>query len=167
MKTIELINKIYNSWMDNDSIDTDTPTGLRVMNIGARKIGDNIRNSNRWDDGNDTGEELNGTCTIQLQRMGSTLTIENVESAVSHIMKYHAMGDTIIMVIGEGCEGGEDERELIISNAKICDIICNLSEIKSQSWCVETAISTDFFKTEKLADEFISTLPKVQILTQK
>ena len=129
MKASELVNKIFDSWMNNESIDCDTPTGLRIMNVDNMNVGDKITNSTRWDDGTDTGEELNGACTIMLQLIDTMITVDNVKSAIQRILSYHGCGDTLVMVKGYSFEGGEDNGEIVISEPEIGEIICDMSEL--------------------------------------
>ena len=125
-----LIEKVYNAWMDDNSIASDIPTGLRILYLDDRKAGSKIGNSYDWEDGNSTGRQLNGTSTIQLQSIYTNLTRQNAATALNHIKHYHGMGDVVVMVKGTSSQRGEDLGELIIRNAKVVKIICKVDQLK-------------------------------------
>lgn len=130
MKTIKEISEIiYNLIMDDDSIDTDTSIGLRVMNEEYSKEGISVVNSNRWEDGNDTGEELAGASCIQIHTHCSYFDAEDIALYLRKVVAYHGVGNTLSLIVGDNHEGGEDSGEIVISNAKIKKVICKIDEI--------------------------------------
>lgn len=131
MATLKEISElIYNIIMEDDSIETDTSIGLRVMAEEFSKDGIAVLNSNRWEDGNDTGEELNGASCLEIHTYGRYFDAEEIEGYLFKTKYYHGMGNTVSLVIGDSHEGGEDSCEIIISNAKIKKVICKLEDIE-------------------------------------
>jgi len=131
MATIKEISEfIYNIIMDDDSIETDTSIGLRVMDAEYSKDGIEVMNSNRWDDGNDTGEELPGASCLNIHMHGRYFDAEEIEGYLVKVKYYHGMGDTLSLIVGDSHQGGEDSCEIVISNAIIIRVICKLEDIE-------------------------------------
>lgn len=87
--------------------------GLRVIPHGHEVgVGDELPPSKRWEDGEDTGEELDGTSTIGV-------TKKNVEQAIKTLERAGYSGSQIVLVAGESAGYGEDEGERLISDAKV------------------------------------------------
>lgn len=61
-----------------------------------------------WDNGDDTGVELDGICVCSLDRMG--------------VNNY--FGDHVAIICGNEAEYGEDDGELIIRDAEVVKVIC-------------------------------------------
>ena len=64
--------------------------------------------SHVWDNGDDTGVELDGICACQLDRLG--------------VNNY--FGDHAAIICGNEGEFGEDDGEVIIRDAEVVFIIC-------------------------------------------
>lgn len=64
--------------------------------------------SHVWDNGDDTGVELDGICTCKLDRLG--------------VNQYY--GDHVAIICGNEAEYGEDDGELIIRDAEVVKVIC-------------------------------------------
>ena len=64
--------------------------------------------SHVWDNGDDTGVELDGICVCSLDRLG--------------VNNY--FGDHIAIICGNEAEYGEDDGELIIRDAEVVKVIC-------------------------------------------
>lgn len=64
--------------------------------------------SHAWDDGDDTGIELDGICTCKLDRLG----------------RNQYFGDHVAIICGNEAEYGEDDGELIIRDAEVVKVIC-------------------------------------------
>lgn len=64
--------------------------------------------SHVWDNGDDTGVELDGICVCNLDRMG--------------VNDY--FGSHIAIICGNEAEYGEDDGELIIRDAEVVKVIC-------------------------------------------
>ena len=64
--------------------------------------------SHVWDDGDDTGIELDGICVCKLDRLGHN----------------NYFGEHIAIICGYEAEYGEDDGELIIRNAEVVKVIC-------------------------------------------
>lgn len=64
--------------------------------------------SHVWDNGDDTGVELDGICVCSLERLG--------------VNNY--FGDHVAIICGNEAEYGEDDGELIIRDAEVVKVIC-------------------------------------------
>lgn len=64
--------------------------------------------SHVWDNGDDTGVELDGICACKLDRLG--------------VNQYY--GDHVAIICGNDAEYGEDDGELIIRDAEVVKVIC-------------------------------------------
>lgn len=64
--------------------------------------------SHVWDNGDDTGVELDGICVCSLDRLGSN----------------NYFGDHVAIICGNEAEYGEDDGELIIRDAEVVKVIC-------------------------------------------
>lgn len=64
--------------------------------------------SHVWDNGDDTGVELDGISTCKVDRLGRT--------------EYY--GDHVAIICGNEADYGEDDGELVIRDAKVVAIIC-------------------------------------------
>lgn len=64
--------------------------------------------SHVWDNGDDTGVELDGICVCSLDRLG--------------VNNY--FGDHVAIICGNDAEYGEDDGELIIRDAEVVKVIC-------------------------------------------
>ena len=64
--------------------------------------------SHVWDNGDDTGVELDGICVCSLDRLG--------------VNNY--FGDHVAIICGNEAEYGEDDGELIIRDAEVVKVIC-------------------------------------------
>ena len=92
--------------------------GLRVMtNHGngtdVPKVGDVLPNSYRWDDGESTGEELDGTSSIHVYKRSITPDV------LARIRAYAANGKHLVLVGGSDARAGEDQGEAVIPQAKV------------------------------------------------
>lgn len=99
-------------YMDDDEDYADF--GLRIIPSGHDvKAGDVLPVSKRWDDGEDTGEELDGTSTIGI---GSK---DSIDRAISDLMRGGYQGAQVALVKGERKGSGEDPGEAIIKDATV------------------------------------------------
>lgn len=64
--------------------------------------------SHVWDNGDDTGVELEGICVCGLDRLGAN----------------NYFGDHVAIICGNEAEYGEDDGELIIRDAEVVKVIC-------------------------------------------
>lgn len=64
--------------------------------------------SHVWDNGDDTGVELDGICVCSLDRLG--------------VNNY--FGDHVAIICGNEAEYGEDDGEIIIRDAEVVKVIC-------------------------------------------
>ena len=64
--------------------------------------------SHVWDNGDDTGVELDGICVCKLDRLG--------------VNQY--FGDHVAIICGNEAEYGEDDGEIIIRDAEVVKVIC-------------------------------------------
>lgn len=81
--------------------------GVRVQEQGF-ELGTIGHLSHVWDNGDDTGVELDGICVCSLDRMG--------------VNNY--FGDHVAIICGNEAEYGEDDGELIIRDAEVVKVIC-------------------------------------------
>lgn len=104
--TTEMIKRI-NEIAEGLSYDYDK-IGVRVQDVPFA-LGEMEHKSHVWDDGDDTGEELDGVC------------VQDVKT----LSKYHNdyYGDYIAVVAGNDYSYGEDAGELIINDPVVVAIL--------------------------------------------
>lgn len=95
------------------------------------EIGEELPKSNRWDDGVDTGEELDGTCAIYVSDESDFLDyLDGIEEAdFGELDKYNKWvekdcydGSRLYLVEIEsswGWEWGEDDGEIVMNGAEV------------------------------------------------
>ena len=98
--------------------------GLRWVHPNQKnvKAGTALPRSWRWDDGNQTNDRLEGTSAVFLHNSDNPYlpSGEDIQSAISRLGTYHgANGKHIVLVGGDWHQGGNDEGEAVIHNAKI------------------------------------------------
>lgn len=87
--------------------------GLRVIPRGFEvEEGDQLPNSKRWVDGEDTGEELNGVSTIGVKR-------SSIDQALKVLRAGGYSGEQIALVVGDRSEAGDDAGEKVIKDGKV------------------------------------------------
>jgi hypothetical protein len=84
--------------------------GVRVENGRILSAGDVAPVSRRWDDGNPTDEEEDGTCAISLRKL-------DVGAALNRLAIYN--GDRIVLLGGHYFQRGEDRDEAILRDAVV------------------------------------------------
>lgn len=98
--------------MDEDEDYADF--GLRIIPDGHdASAGSVLPVSKRWDDGSDTGEELNGTSTIGIAK------ISDIDRAIALLMDAGYQGSQVALVKGEKTQSGEDPGEALINEATV------------------------------------------------
>ena len=120
MTTTEIITAIENA--DHSYF------ALRMADAENLNVGDELRPSRVWDDGNVVVDEdgdpvlLNGTCGMGIRTSwdGSIDEIA-LNAAIRAIQIYY--GDQLLLIGGDYMQGGEDAGEVIIRNAKVVAII--------------------------------------------
>lgn len=80
--------------------------GVRVQDVPFA-LGEVDHLSHVWDDGDDTGVELDGLCATKIDRLG-------------HEMYY---GDYVAIICGNEASYGEDDGEIIIQDPIVVKII--------------------------------------------
>jgi len=70
--------------------------------------GEDLGDSYRWDDGEDTGEQLDGTCAINAQ----------ADNALALIAGYKSFGH-LYLIGGQVAMSGEDPGEIVIQEAVV------------------------------------------------
>jgi hypothetical protein len=88
------------------AIETYYSVGLRYDSRDLQ-IGEELGDSYRWDDGEDTGEQLDGTCAIDA----------SLEDAMSIIAAYASMGTLYLIGAKRNAMCGEDAGEIVIPEA--------------------------------------------------
>lgn len=83
--------------------------GVRIQDDIPFELGPISHLSHVWDDGEDTGEELPGICTVNIDALSG-----------SHIY----FGDHVAIICGNCWEYGEDPGEIIISDPVVVRVIC-------------------------------------------
>lgn len=90
--------------------------GLRVIPPGYEvKEGEDLPPSKRWDDGEETDEDLSGTSTIGIMN-------GNVAQAISKLKRGGYFGKQVALVFGDSVGAGEDDGERLISDAKVAAV---------------------------------------------
>ena len=82
--------------------------GIRVQDGIPFELGNLDHTSKVWDNGEETNIDLDGVCIIGIN------DIENIKA-------YY--GDHAAVVVGDTCEYGEDQGELVIKNAQVIEIL--------------------------------------------
>lgn len=86
--------------------------GVRAHRGGDAVVGQSLGNSYIWDDGECTGDELDGICTIKV-------TAETVDAAIERLRAYSWDNEPIVLVGGYYGSHGSDSDEFIIRD-NIC-----------------------------------------------
>nr|DAL03393.1 MAG TPA: hypothetical protein [Caudoviricetes sp.] len=105
--TAEMIQQIKNTVEDLDLAWNYEYIGVRVQ-TRAFELGEISHLSHVWDNGDDTGVELEGISTCKVDRLGHT--------------EYY--GDHVAIICGNEADYGEDDGELVIRDAEVAAIIC-------------------------------------------
>lgn len=114
MATIADICKIIPAEIDTDY----SYVGVRIVandyDDYTAKIGDILPTSFVWDNGEQTDEELNGTCCLDIDQLW------DIKNPSNHNGYY---GDRVLIIGGNSVEYGNDPYEIIIKDAEVLDII--------------------------------------------
>lgn len=102
--------------------------GIRVDSCNKYNVGDVCENSHQWwqddpEDGSEYNEdnhlwdggELDGTCCLKV-------SADDIESVIKTAERSY-FGNNVTLIAGDYAEGGNDNGELIISNAKVLYVI--------------------------------------------
>lgn len=102
--------------------------GIRVDSCNKYNVGDTCENSHQWwqddpEDGSEYNEinhlwdggELDGTCCLEV-------CAENIESIIKTAEKNY-FGNNVTLIAGDYAERGNDNGEIIISNATVLYVI--------------------------------------------
>lgn len=81
--------------------------GVRVQEQEF-SLGKMVHVSHVWDNGTDTGIELDGVCVSRISSLGAN----------------EYFGEHVAIVCGYSAEYGEDEGELVIHDAEVVAVIC-------------------------------------------
>jgi hypothetical protein len=115
-----VINKKHFELIDIDQIAHASEydyVGFRVVNAAneSYKIGDIVRPSRVWVDGEPTDEYLNGACAI---------SIDKLAYAYDGYNEYEGyIGDTILVLGSNNAEGGNDPGEIVMIDAVVLDVV--------------------------------------------
>lgn len=112
IETAILARRIYDAWHECAEIETDTPCGVRVLRGEHDAL-----SSQRWDDGVATGEFLGGCSAIQLNNMGTVLTLAQAQGAAERLAQYGS--GCVVLLIGIDMRGGEDAGEVVIRRPRV------------------------------------------------
>ena len=92
--------------------------GIRVDDGVSYSVGDNVANSRIWEDGEPTGEELDGASAVGLKLNSSAADIAR---AVAISQNY--FGDSVYLIGGYDMEYGEDAGEYVIKDAVVVKVL--------------------------------------------
>lgn len=106
MMTAEMIETIKNSVEEMDLAWEYEYVGVRVQEQEF-EVGEINHLSHIWDNGDDTGVELDGICACKIDRLG--------------VNNY--FGDHVAIICGNDAEYGEDDGEIIIRDATVVKVI--------------------------------------------
>lgn len=87
--------------------------GVRAIPRGeVVRVGQRLKPSFRWEDGEQTEEELNGTSSIGVKAGGA-------QAAIKALKRGGYAGDTIALIVGDRAESGDDPGERVIRDAHV------------------------------------------------
>lgn len=107
--TSEIIEQVKKIAEEND-MDYEC-IAIRVQEVPF-ELGEMSHVSHRWDDGDDTGEELDGVCGTKVSSI----------KAANAITAYY-YGEHLAVIAGNHYTYGEDDGEVVIEDAKVIAII--------------------------------------------
>lgn len=102
-----------------ESAYTTASYGLRVLThdqLGLG-VGDTLPASRNYSEDHATDDSLPGSSTIGVDAACGEVWDEDAERAIRLVSRYS--GDVVALVVGEHAGNGEDEGELLISDARI------------------------------------------------
>jgi hypothetical protein len=118
----ELAQKLYDFFYDCDEIELDSFIGVRALTAEEPETGE-LWNSHIWEDGENTGVELDGTSAIQMNPYETNLSENDALRAAEYVMVYtDPRNPRYAVIIGDYATGGEDAGEVIIRNARILKV---------------------------------------------
>jgi hypothetical protein len=103
---MRITSKLYDQIMEAAEASDYEYIGVRVQDVPFT-LGPINHNSHRWDNGDDTGEELDGVCVIDVKMLASV---------IKHMHWYY--GEHIALLGAYSAEYGEDYGELVLSEAE-------------------------------------------------
>lgn len=98
--------------IDVDKLDAEYAyVGIRVQEEAfGLSVGDTVwHKSHIWDDGDDTGEELDGVCAMSLAALDD--------------IRCEYFGETVVILGSDSAEYGEDFGEIVMREARVLAII--------------------------------------------
>lgn len=95
---------------------TENPNTREVDDL---KIGDEPPNSYTWSDGESTGEELNGTSALQIQKGNNGVERAVKKARGEDVFSGIYLGKKVVLLGSDSVEYGEDEDEIIMRHAKV------------------------------------------------
>lgn len=105
--TRELMEKISSTVEALNLLDTYEYVGIRVQDDDKFALGKIAHRSHIWDNGEDTGIELDGICVTDINAIGHELYF----------------GDHLAIICGYCAEFGADIGELIVRDAEVVAIL--------------------------------------------
>lgn len=103
-----------------DDYDGFREWGIRVVHGDATvQVGSPLANSYRWEDHEQTDDELPGVCTIGVDKNSNSMDAAEMLEAINLLDAYLSHGKHVVLVRGELVCGGEDQGESIISDAVV------------------------------------------------
>ena len=104
--------------------------GLRALTQNSEtgefetaEIGGTVKNSYVWNDGDNTGEEIDGACAIKINEADTRKAdTDEIEQAIREMRPYIANAKQVVLLGSDEAEPGEDYHERIMKNAKVLAI---------------------------------------------
>jgi hypothetical protein len=142
-----------------DKADSNDDFGIRVIPSKNKvpKIGEVLENSQRWEDGNPTGEPLDGVSTIGINS-------DNVERALNDLHNppfNQYRGSKVVLVKGKFTGGGEDAGEAILSSPEVVKIF-DKSDLYQDKFSHESAVRGALEEGKKVPQNVLDEYPELK-----
>lgn len=99
--------------INNDETEGRNIWGLRCLPQDCdASVGDILPPSYRWEDGNNTGEEMDGTSAIRAALMDCAAEVDEVDIVLRRVAIYR--GSRIALLAAPHAMGGEDQGEIVM-----------------------------------------------------
>jgi len=95
--------------------------GLRALTVNSEgeyetvEVGGTVRNSYVWDDGDNTGEEMEGASAIKINEAD----MDEIENAIAEMAPYLSNAKQVVLLGSDEAEPGEDNHESIMKFAQV------------------------------------------------
>ena len=96
--------------------------GLRALTQNSEtgefetaEVGGNVKNSYIWNDGDNTGEEIDGVSAIRINEADT----DEIEQAIREMQPYLTNAKQVVLLGSDEANPGDDHHERIMKNAKV------------------------------------------------